>query len=78
MMRIGGPEFLFMSEAEGFPNLVNTHTAKINAVARDLRECYLKGTDPNLMRDCILNKYGLTTYDVTPQDARRINEIVFR
>lgn len=78
MMRIGGPEFLFMSEAEGFPNLVNTHTAKINAVAKELRNYYLNGTDPNEVKDWVLNKYGLTNYDITSNDALRINEIVFR
>ena len=78
MIQIGGPEFLFMSESGGFTNLVSTHTTKINAIAKELRNYYLNGIDPNTMRDCILNKYGLTNYDITPRDARRINEIVFR
>lgn len=37
MIKPGDPQWLFMAEAEGCDDLVNTRTAKLNAVIKNLK-----------------------------------------
>lgn len=38
MIRFGIDQFLFMAESEGYDDIVDTETAKINAIIRELKE----------------------------------------
>lgn len=67
------PYFLYMAESSGVTSVVNTHTAKINAVINDCKDCVRRGKDPNDYIFDILADNGLSQWDITEQDLNRIN-----
>jgi len=64
--------FMYMAEAEGKTNLVNTRTAKINAIIKDFKYIVQQGKDPNLYIDDVLAGYGLTEDMLTQKECERI------
>ena len=59
MIDIGSPQFLYMCEAEGLDDQVNTRTAKINAVIKDIRNYPSPSIDSGTFM-AILANHGLT------------------
>lgn len=64
--------FMYMAEAEGKTNLINTRTAKINAIIKDFKYIVQQGKDPNLYIDDVLAGYGLTEDMLTKKECERI------
>lgn len=64
--------FMYMAEAEGKTNLINTRTAKINAIIKDFKYIVQQGKDPNLYIDDVLAGYGLTEDMLTEKECERI------
>lgn len=69
--------FLYMNEAEG-TGLINTHTAKVNKLIKELRTYIGYGDDPNEVWIEVCYACGLDPHDLTDSDKRRINREVFR
>lgn len=68
--------FMYMAEAEGYPDLVNTRTAKINAIIKDFKYIISIVDNPNDYKKQIFAKYGLTEDMLTDAECQRImNEI---
>lgn len=68
--------FMYMSELEGYDELVNTRTAKINASIKDFKYIVRKGLDPNKYTDSILADHGLTEDMLTDKECRKIMEAI--
>lgn len=69
MIDIGSPQFLFMCEAEGLDDQVDTRTAKINAVIKEVRN-YPSTTIDSGTFGAILAKHRLT--DLTQAELLKI------
>lgn len=70
--------FMYMAEAEGHDNLVNTRTAKVNAVIKDLKDIKGKVYDPNPYIPEVLAKHGLTEDMLTDAECNKIMREVNR
>lgn len=68
--------FMYMAEAEGLTNIVNTRTAKINAAIQDFKYIVKQGEDPNDYIDEVLERYELSERSLSPAECRRIMEAV--
>ena len=66
------PYILYMAEANGMTNMVNTREARINAIIRDYIAYANQGYDINDMefQNYLAQKYNLE--DLTPAEAHRI------
>lgn len=73
MIRPGSPYFMFMREAEGHDELVDTHEAKVNARINDFKRLVRRGKDPNDYVDDVLHDHGLTRWDLSEKDQNKIN-----
>ncbi len=65
--------FLYMAEAEGIDTVVNTRTAKLNAIGRELQENGYSGQvvpAPVFLAYC--NKHGI--FDITRKEIKDIEE----
>ena len=63
------PEMMFYAEEEG---LLPTHTGKLNAVIREVKE-YPGEVIPQDAYEAILNKYGMSFDTLTIDDIKYIN-----
>lgn len=55
------PYFMYMAEAEGVDSMVNTRTARINAIGRELREAgYAGQAVPRDVFVDVCRKHGIT------------------
>ena len=68
--------FMYMAEAEGFDNLVNTKTARINAAIKDFQKLYRDGYDPNEYVHEVLSAHNLSEDLLTEKEIRRINSAI--
>lgn len=66
---IGIGEWLYYNEAEGCDYIVNTHTAKMNAVVNDIRKQKPRNDDE---LDFILHNHKLTRMDLRERDWDRL------
>lgn len=68
------PYFMYMAEAEGVDSMVNTRTARINAIGRELREAgYAGQVVPSEVFVDVCRKHGVT-YVSTSEIDRIIKE----
>ena len=65
--------FMYMTEASGMDKLVNTRTAKINAVIKDFKYIVKQGKNPNDYIADVLAKHGLTEDMLTDREIAKIN-----
>ena len=68
--------FMYMAEAEGCDNLVNTKTARINAAIKDFQKLYRDGYDPNEYVNEVLSAHNLSEDLLTEKEIRRINSAI--
>ena len=68
--------FMYMAEAEGHDKLVNTRTAKVNAVIKDLQYVVSCGENPYNHLDRILFNHDLCEEMLTDEECRRISNCV--
>jgi len=68
--------FMYMAEAEGYDNLVNTKTARINAAIKDFQKLYRDGYDPNEYVNEVLSAHNLSEDSLTEKEIRRINSAI--
>ena len=68
--------FMYMAEAEGHDELVNTRTAKVNAAIKDFKYLVRQQENPNDYIDAVLAKHGLTEDMLTSNEIERINKAV--
>lgn len=68
--------FMYMAEAEGYDNLVNTKTARINAAIKDFQKLYRNGYDPNEYINEVLSAHNLSEDSLTEKEIRRINSAI--
>lgn len=71
-------QFLFMAEAEGKDNLVNTKTARINAAINEFVILHHHGYNINEHIADVLHKHGLTEALLTDAECRYIIKEVER
>ena len=64
--------FMYMAEAEGHDELVNTRTAKINAAIKDFKYIVKQGENPNDYIADVLAKHGLTEDMLTDRECEKI------
>ena len=63
--------WLYMNEAEGYSNMVNTREARLNNIGRDLRNMgYAGQVVPNPVFDALLKKYEIN--DITQKEIEKI------
>lgn len=63
--------WLYMNEAEGHSNMVNTREARLNNIGRDLRKMgYAGRTVPHIIFAALLEKYDLK--DITEKEIHKI------
>ena len=68
--------FMYMAEAGGYDNLVNTKTARINAAIKDFQKLYRDGYDPNEYVNEVLSAHNLSEDSLTEKEIRRINSAI--
>lgn len=68
--------FMYMAEADGYDNLVNTKTARINAAIKDFQKLYRDGYDPNEYVNEVLSAHNLSEDSLTEKEIRRINSAI--
>ena len=68
--------FMYMAEQSGMDKLVNTRTAKINAVIKDLQYVVSCGENPYNHLDRILFNHDLCEEMLTDEECRRISNCV--
>ena len=68
--------FMYMAEAEGHDELVNTRTAKINAVIKDLQYVVSCGENPYNHLDRILFSHNLCEEMLSDEECQRISNCV--
>lgn len=68
--------FMYMAEAEGHDELVNTRTAKINAVIKDLKYVVSCGENPYNHLDRILFSHNLCEEMLSDEECQRISNCV--
>lgn len=68
--------FMYMAEAEGHDELVNTRTAKVNAAIKDFKYLVRQRENPNDYIDTVLAKHGLTEDMLTSEEIERINRAI--
>lgn len=68
--------FMYMAEAEGFDNLVNTKTARINAAIKDFQKLYHNGYNPNEYIHEVLSAHNLSEDLLTEKEIQRINSAI--
>lgn len=63
--------WLYMNEAEGYSNMVNTREARLNNIGRDLRNMgYAGRIVPHIIFAALLEKYDLQ--DITEKEIHKI------
>lgn len=67
--------FMFMAEKEGYDNLINTRTAKINAIIKDFKYIISSGENPNDYIDEVFNRHNLTIDSLSPKELEKINNL---
>lgn len=68
--------FMYMAEAEGYDDLVDTRTAKINASIKDFKYIKEYGGNPNECIHEVLAEHGLSENLLTDAECERImNEV---
>lgn len=77
-MKVGGGYFLYMAEAEGRTELVNTREARVNAVIKKMKWHIDKGHDPQRYIDAVLADYNLTQEGLTEKELKKIEGSVKR
>lgn len=70
--------FMYMAEAEGYDNLVNTKEAKINAVIKECAALVREGINPTNEINDILHRHNLTIDMLTDEECARISRLEFR
>lgn len=64
--------FMYIAEAEGHDELIDTRTAKINAVIKDFKYIVKQGENPNNYIADVLAKHGLTEDMLTDKECEKI------
>lgn len=67
--------FMYMAEAEGYDDLVNTREAKINAVIKECAVLVREGINPTNEIDDILYRHDLTIDMLTDEECDRISRL---
>ena len=70
--------FMYMAEAEGYDDLVNTKEAKINAVIKECAALVREGINPTNEINDILYRHNLTIDMLTDEECARISRLEFR
>ena len=67
---------MYMAEAEGQTDMVNTRLAKINAITNDLDRLQRldPDTDPMDYIDDVIENYGIDVYSLTDDERSMIDE----
>lgn len=68
--------FMYMAEAGGYDNLVNTKTARINAAIKDFQKLYRDGYNPNEYINEVLSAHNLSEDLLTEKEIQRINSAI--
>lgn len=68
--------FMYMAEAGGHDNLVNTKEARINAAIKDFQKLYNQGYNPNEYIYEVLTAHGLSENLLTEKEIQRINAAI--
>lgn len=69
---------LYMMEAEGLDDMVNTKEARINASIKDFVSLAQRGYDINDIQETVFNKHNLSLDDLSARDKARIKREVER
>lgn len=72
------PYGLYMMEAEGMDNMVNTKEARINASIKDFVALARRGYDINDIQETVFDKHNLNLNDLSARDKARIKREVER
>lgn len=72
----GNDFWLYAMEKEGFDNLVNTRTAKINTIIKDFKYIISSGDNPNDYIDDVFNRHNLTIEELTETEVEKINNLI--
>lgn len=72
------PYGLYMMEAEGMDNMVNTKEARINASIKDFVSLAQRGYDINDIQETVFDKHNLNLNDLSARDKARIKREVER
>lgn len=68
--------FMYMAETEGYDDLVDTRTARINSSIKDFKYIKENGGNPNEYIHEVLAKHGLSQMYLTDAECERImNEV---
>lgn len=68
--------FMYMAEAGGHDNLVNTKTTRINAAIKDFQKLYRDGYNPNEYIHEVLSAHNLSEDLLTEKEIQRINSAI--
>lgn len=68
--------FLYMAEACGMENLVNTKMTHINAAIKDLRKAAHQGKNINILVEDILHNHGLNLNELSQKELDYIKKEV--
>ena len=74
----GTPYGLYMMEAEGMDNMVNTKEARINASIKDFVSLAQRGYDINDIQEEVFDKHNLNLNDLSARDKAKIKREVER
>ena len=69
MLKVNDPFFMYMAEAEGKTNLINTRQSKLNAIIQEVKD-YSEDICPSKIFELLLEKYNLT--DLTEKELNYI------
>jgi hypothetical protein len=72
------PYGLYMMEAEGIDNMVNTKEARINASIKDFVSLAQRGYDINDIQEMVFDKHNLNLNDLSARDKAKIKREVER
>ncbi len=72
------PYGLYMMEAEGMDNMVNTKEARINASIKDFVSLAQRGYDINDIQEMVFDKHNLNLNDLSARDKAKIKREVER
>jgi len=74
----GTPYGLYMMEAEGMDNMVNTKEARINASIKDFVSLAQRGYDINEIQEEVFDKHNLNLNDLSARDKAKIKREVVK
>lgn len=72
------PYGLYMMEAEGMDNMVNTKEARINASIKDFVSLAQRGYDINDIQEMVFDRHNLNLNDLSARDKAKIKREVER